>query len=220
VVVIGSERAGQPGNLSIVNARLEEPAHPATYRVLSSNAATLHADGRLVIYHDGSSGTKNLHVLDLEKQTRDSHVSADLMRDFRVLRDGSRLFVFTSNPGLEDEGARLFRIDIPSREVLSYNLALKAHAFSRPVVTQRFVALAASLPRSAHVQLFDRDASVVGRDPYPVFAAPDGKETATLDFRPQTGTDYRVPPALALSGEGFVLGHPFSTARLLARDAR
>jgi len=218
IVVISAEREGRPGDLAIVNARIEEPAHPTSYRVPSTNAATLFADGRLVVYHDGSSGTKNLHFLDLDKRTRESHAAADLMREFRVLRDGSRLFVFTHNPGLEDEGARLFRIDIPSAEVLSYNLTLKAHAYSRPVVTQRYLALAASLPRSAHVRLFDRDASPVGRDPYPVFAAPDGKETATLDFRPQEGTDYRVPPALARSGEGFVLGHPFATARLQARD--
>ncbi|MHC5051700.1 MAG: outer membrane protein assembly factor BamB family protein, partial [Planctomycetota bacterium] len=220
VVIIGAERDGRPGELSLVNARIEEPAHPTTYRVPSTNAATLFADGRLVIYHDGSSGTKNLHFLDLEKQTRESYAAADLMRDFSVLRDGSRLFVFTSNPGLEDEGARLFRIDVPSREVLSYDLALKAHAYSRPVVTQRYIALAASLTRSAHVRLFDRDASPAGRDPYAVFAAADGTETATLDFRPQRGTNYAVAPALALSGEGFVVGHPFSTARLLARDAR
>jgi outer membrane protein assembly factor BamB/tetratricopeptide (TPR) repeat protein len=220
VVVISADRDGRPGDLSLVNARLEEPAHAVTYRVPSTNAATLYADGKLVVYHDGSSGTKNLHFLDLEKRTRESYAAADLMRDFRVLRDGSRLFVFTCNPGLEDEGARLFRIDIPSREVLSYNLELKAHAYSRPVVTQRYIALAASLPRSAHVRLFDRDASPAGRGPYPVFQAADGKETATLDFRPQQGTNYGVPPALARSGEGFVVGHPFSTARLLARDAR
>jgi outer membrane protein assembly factor BamB len=218
IVVISANREERPGDLAIVNASIEEPAHPTTYPVPSTNAATLFADGRLVVYHDGSSGTKNLHFLDLDKRTRESYAAADLMREFHVLRDGSRLLVFTSNPGLEDEGARLFRIDIPSAEVLAYNLTLKAHAYSRPVVTQRYVALAASLPRSAHVRLFDRDASPAGRDSYPVFAAPDGKETATLDFRPQQGTDYRVPPALARSGEGFVLGHPFATARLRARD--
>jgi hypothetical protein len=218
VVVISAQREDRPGDLAIVNASIEEPAHGTTYRVPSTNAATLFADGRLVVYHDGSSGTKNLHFVDLSKRTRESYAAADLMREFRVLRDGSRLFVFTSNPGLEDEGARLFRIDIPSAEVLGYNLTLKAHAYSRPVVTQRYVALAAGLPRSAHVRLFDRDASPAGRDPYAVFAAADGKETATLDFRPQQGTDYRVPPALARSGEGFVLGHPFATARLQARD--
>ncbi|MHC4548003.1 MAG: outer membrane protein assembly factor BamB family protein [Planctomycetota bacterium] len=221
VVVLAAEHeSGRPGRLMIVNARGQEPAHPTSYPVPTSSAAVLHADGKLVVYHDGSSGTKNLHFLDLELGKRESLAGADLLRDFQVIRDGYRLFVFTFNPGLEDEGARLFRVDLKSGELLSYDLPLQAHAWGRPVLTRRYLALAASLPRSAHVRLFDRDASVASRGPQPVFLAAGGGETAALDFRAEEKTRYPVPPAIAVSGEGLIFGHPFGTVRLRARDAR
>ena len=219
VIIHSRSKDGSGGELGIFNVRGNEPALPASYRVPTSNAAVLHADGKLLVYHDGGSGTENLHFVDLERSSRESRRTSDMMRSFEVIRDGDQLFVFTCNPGLEDEGARLFRVDLKAANSFAYDLGLTANAFGRPVLTQRYVALVASLPRLCQVRLFDREASGAARAAQPVFLV-GGAETANLDFRPTGAPRYTVAPSVAVSGGALVVGHPFGTFRLQAREAR
>ena len=113
LVVTGKDGSVQPeGRLEIVNARTGLPAFPRTFPAHGRYARVLYADGTLVVYHDGGSGGKNLHFIDLKTQRVKSTAAADLLREVEVINDRARLFVFTYTLGLADLGARLFRVDI------------------------------------------------------------------------------------------------------------
>jgi hypothetical protein len=211
-LVSSAEKEGRNGKLEILDVRTGESR--GRYPVATANAAVLHADGRMLVYHDGSSGTLNLHCVDVETGKDTPCRAPELLRSYHVLADREWVFVLTSSPGLEDEGGRLYRINMSAGDVLAYDYAVRASAFARPVFTEHHVAVAAVLARGAHVRLFDRDASVQSKGPQPLFVDPAGKETADMDFRPGGTTRLAAGIGIAASDGGLVVGHPWGAARL------
>jgi len=223
VVVVSATPAGEQGLVEILDARTMKRAHRDAFPAESLHAAPLHADGRLVVFHDGSSvgedGT-NLHFLDLETGRKSSRRARVLLREVEIVRDGYRLFVLTHDPGHADTGARLFRVDLKGMDVLDYALPPAATSYARPLLLRRFVAVAAAGPAAAFVRLYDREASPASNAPQPVFVLPGGREGSALDFEARGGARFTRPPAVARSGDGLVLSHPFGTFGLRARDTR
>jgi len=215
-IISTADPNGDHGELGVFNVRGDEPALPTAYTVATSTAAVLYADGTTLVFHDGGSGNENLHFVDLEHNRRTSRKTGDLLRSYQVIRDGGRLFLFTTSPGLEDQGARLLRIDIHGADALEYEIPLKSEAFGPPLLTQRYVGIAAAGARGAHVRLFDREASAASRGPQPVFVTGD-TESSDLDFPRLEGAQYGVAPALVAAGDGLVVGHPYGAFRLHAR---
>jgi len=213
IVASSTEKEGGAGRLEIYDVRGQEPA-TAVFDLGTSEAAPLYADGRLLVYHDGSSGTSNLHFVDLERDRHDSRRAPDLLRAVHVAADGPRLYVLTCSPGLEDEGARLFRIDLRGMEVLTYDYAVRADAFTPPLLTAHHVAVGALLARGAHVRLFDRDASAESRGPRAVFLDTSGKETAEIEFRSGGTAHFTAGVGLAAAADGLVIGHAFGAQRM------
>ena len=212
-VVSATEKEGANGRLEVYDLRSGEAR--GRYPVTTATAAALYGDGRLLVYHDGSSGTENLHFLDLETGKEDAVCRAPaLLRSFRLVANAPWLFVLTSNPGLEDEGARLYRIDPKAHDVLDYDYAVRAPAFAGPLLTEHHVAVAAVLARGAQVRVFDRDASAQTRGPRPLFLDKSGKETADMDFPGTGATRLGAGIGLATAGDGLVVGHPWGAARL------
>jgi outer membrane protein assembly factor BamB/tetratricopeptide (TPR) repeat protein/TolA-binding protein len=212
-VASSQEAEGGNGQLEILDIR-----SPDTRRRLplsTGYAAPLFADGRVLVYHDGSSGTENLHFVDLEGGRQEARRGPDLLRAYHVLEAEPRLFVLTSNPGLEDEGGRLFRIDPKAADVLAYDYAVRATAFARPLLTEHHVAVAAILARGAHVRLFDRDASAASRGAQSLFVDPSGKETADMDFRTAGATRLDAGIGIAATDDGLVVGHPWGAVRFV-----
>ncbi|MHC4223195.1 MAG: outer membrane protein assembly factor BamB family protein, partial [Planctomycetota bacterium] len=77
------------GELRIVDVRSGAPAHDRTYPFLNPNAALLFTDGKTAAFHDGSSGHKNLYLIDLQGGSEPVRlVAADLLRQFHVLQEG------------------------------------------------------------------------------------------------------------------------------------
>lgn len=223
VVVTAASTRDRRGKLRVLNARTLKAAHADEYPVYDLNAAVLSADGKVVVYHDGgSSGNAlpNLHFLDLEEGHTQSVLTGDMLRDYWLIRDGYRLFVFTHTPGDAGVGARLFRIDLESADVLQYAFPqpLKAMAYARPALTQRYLVVAGTQPRFGCVRLYDREASKTTRMPQAVFAGAGGQVTPEFDFREAGENRYDVAVGVAAAREGLVVSTPFGTARLQAKE--
>jgi hypothetical protein len=211
-VASSKQRDGSNGRLEILDVRGGDAR--GSYPLTTANAAPLHADGTLLVYHDGSSGTANLHFVDLASGKETACRGPELLRSYHLLVAAPWLFVLTSSPGLEDEGCRLFRIDAKAADVLAYDYAVRATAFAKPVFTEHHLAVAAVLPRGAQVRLFDRDASAPSRGPQPLFVDPTGRETADMDFRSAATTRFGAGIGVAAAGGGLVVGHPWGATRL------
>ncbi len=212
--VVGTrQKDGSDGKIEVLDVRSGETR--GRYPVTTANAAALCADGTTLVFHDGSSGTENLHFVDLTSGKETRFRGPELLRSFHVLHGAPWTFVLTSSPGLEDEGGRLFRIDPKAGEALVYDYAVRAAAFARPVLTDHHVAVAAVLARGSHVRLFDRDASAQSRGPQPLFVDPSGKETAEMDLRAAGTTRLGAGIGIAAAGGGLVVGHPWGAVRLL-----
>lgn len=212
-VVATKQKDGSGGRIEVFDVRSGEAR--GRYPVTTANAAALWADGSTLVYHDGSSGTENLHFVDLESGKELRFRGPELLRSFHVLPAAPWVFVLTSSPGLEDEGGRLFRIDPKAGEALVYDYTVRAAAFARPVLTEHHIAVAAVLARGAHVRLFDRDASPQSRGQEPLFMDPSGKETSEMDFRPAGTTRLGAGIGIAAAAGGLVVGHPWGAVRLL-----
>jgi tetratricopeptide (TPR) repeat protein/outer membrane protein assembly factor BamB len=216
ILVEARDENATGGRLRILNARDGKPLGWPTMAAHSRHAAILHADGKRIVYHDGSSGRKNLHFIEKnsERDLVTSVAAPDMLRDFVLLRDGTHLFVFTYTMGLPGTGARLFRIDLEGAEVLEYAYPPQAAAYARPLLTQHYVAVGAATPRSATLQLFDREASKDSYGPQPVFVLP-GNSRPLDSFQVLAGdqTRFTVPPALATAGAGLVWSTPFRVLR-------
>jgi hypothetical protein len=211
-LVSSTEKDGANGKIEILDLRTGESR--GRHAVTTATAAVLHADGRMLVYHDGASGTVNLHCVDLETGKDAACRAPELLRSYHVLPHRGRLFVLTSSPGLEDEGGRLYRIDPAAGEALAYEYAVRAAAFAKPVLTEHHIAVAAVLARGAHVRLFDLDASAQSCGPQPLFVDPAGKETADMDFRVAGTTRLGAGVGIAAADGGLVVGHPWGAARL------
>ncbi len=212
-VASSKQKDGSNGRIEILDVRGGDPR--GGYPLTTANAAPLYADGTTLVYHDGSSGTDNLHFVDVASGKETACRGPELLRSYHLLAAPPRIFVLTSSPGLEDEGCRLFRIDAKAADVLAYDYAVRAAAFARPVFTEHHLAVAAILPRGAHVRLFDRDASAPSRGPQPLFIDPTGKETADMDFRAAGTTRLGAGIGIAAAAGGLVVGHPWGATRLL-----
>jgi hypothetical protein len=208
------------GGLQILDARTCRRAHETVLRSYSPYAAPLFADGRLLVFHDGAEGVPNLHFIDLSTGKRTDRTAPALLRDVEVVRDGYRLFVFTSTPGLEETGARLSRIDLQGHDVLAYALPPRGTVYGRPLLLQDHVAVLAGGARGAALRLYDREASLGSGAPQPVFVLGEGRESAEMDFAPGEQVRYAVPPAVAVLLDGLVAAHPFGAFRLAARGPR
>ncbi len=212
------ETDGAVGRLRILNARRSlKPAHPRAFDVFHHTAMVLHADGRQLIYHDGTSvgeQGKNLHVLSLETGKTTSHHAGDLLRDVHVLRDGRQMFLFSHAYGQDDLGARLMRVNVESGSTLAYARPPRVFAYARPVLTKRYIVVAGSRAQAAHVRLFDREASQETRYPHAVFRAGD-KPRSELNLEPGTNkTNYRVGTSVAAAGNELIVSTPFGIRRL------
>jgi hypothetical protein len=211
MVVLGTRHSdGTSGRLEVFDVRGTEPH--ASYPLVAANARVLRLDGSLLVYHDGGSGTDNLHFVDLEKGTREARRAPDLLRSVEVVADGSRILVLTHSPGLEGEGARLFRVDVAAREVVAYDYAVRVDACAPPVLLEHHVAVLALVGSSAQVRLFDREASPQSKGARPVFLDDSGRETADLDFRGEGAG--RPGLGIAAVADGLVVGHPWGLFRL------
>ncbi len=211
-VTSSRQKDGSNGRIEILDVRGGNSR--GSYPLATANAAALYADGATLVYHDGSSGTDNLRFVDLASGKERTCRGPELLRSYHLLAAPPWVFLLTSSPGLEDEGCRLFRVDPKAADVLAYDYAVRAAAFARPVLTEHHIAVAAVLPRGAHVRLFDRDASAPSRGPQPLFVDPAGKETADMDFRAAGTTRFGAGIGVAAAGGGLVVGHPWGATRL------
>jgi len=131
--------------------------------------------------------------------------------------------VLTYNPGLADEGARLFRVDLGGRSALRYERPKARLVYGRPLLSARYVGVAGSDGRQASVQLYEREASKDLSPPAPVFPIFGGaRMNPIVEFEAADGARARfdLPPVLAAAGSGLIVGHPFGIFRLRAGDAR
>jgi len=218
--IAGSGPAARSAAFHVVDTRNGAPLIERPIPVHSRYAAVLHADGAMAIFHDGSSGGKNLHFVELGAQQHTRIACEDMSREFNLVRDGAKLFVLTYKLGVPDEGARFFRIDMAARTALRYQRLDRAVAYSRPLLTRRYVAVAGSDGQAAHVRLFERDASKDMSPPSAVFSPLGGSAMTRVNtFAPDDPADARFdnPPSLAASGEGLLLSHPFGVFRLAAK---
>jgi hypothetical protein len=182
----------------------------------------LGLDEASVVFHDGSSADRdgeNLHFLDLRTEEHIGRRAPELMREFDVVRDGSIFFVLTHDPGVSDTGARLFRVDARATTVLRYALPPAGVAYAPPLLTRRYVVLAVAAPRSAHVRLYDREASAATSGPQLAFLIGD---TASADFdaTPRERSTPGVPPAVVAAGDGLYVSDPCGLRRMEPRDTR
>ena len=218
--IAGSGPTARSAAFHVVDTRTGAALLKQPIPVHSRYAAVLHADGALAIFHDGSSGGKNLHFFELGAQRHTRVACEDMSREFYVVRDGAKLFVLTYKLGVPDEGARFFRIDMVARTSLRYQRLDRAIACSRPLLTKRYVAVAGSDGLAAHLRLFERDASRDMSPPSAVFSPLGGSAMIRVQtFAPEDPADARFdnPPSLAASGEGLLLSHPFGVFRLAAK---
>ncbi|MDH3591105.1 MAG: PQQ-binding-like beta-propeller repeat protein, partial [Planctomycetota bacterium] len=220
LVIETTSRTGDAGRLKILNTGNLRPAHGRTYEAKTRNAAVLHADGHTVVFHDGastaSSGPQNLHVIDLERGSVIQNRTSDLFRNYRIYRDGSRLFVFTHARGDKPLGARLFRIDIKSGDSLQYAYLPTALAYAVPTITKRYIAVTGSGVRRAHVVLYDRHASAESLDAQAVFKTGQRAEKSQLELGDAGLSDFRDPPSIVPFLGGLLVTNPFGTWRLAA----
>jgi len=221
-VIAGSDSKASSAAFHVLDTRngksLREPIP-----VHSRYAAILYADGELVLFHDGSSGGENLHFLELAANAHQRKEAEDIGRDIHILQDGTRLFVLSYKAGVADEGARLFRINLAGRATLAYQRIERALAYARPLLTERYVVVAGSDAREAHVRLFDREASKDFSPPAKVFPLLGGRKmTGIKIFEPEaaSGIRFAIPPAVAADGKALMLSHPFGTFRLAAAAPR
>jgi len=209
------EHDGDEGRVRILNTRTLEPAHPRAFSVFHHTAMVLHADGRRLVYHDGTSvgdQTRNLHVVELDGGQSRSHATGDLLRDVHLLRGGRQIFVFSHAYGQDDLGARLLRVDVEGGAPLAYARPPRVFAYARPVLTERYIVVAGSRAQGAHVRFFEREASAETRYPRPVFRK---EPRARLDL--EAGDDrpgWAVGTALAAAGNEIVVSTPFGSRRL------
>ena len=211
------------GRLEILSAQDGRSVHPRRYPAIGRYATVLYADGKLIVFHDGSSGQENLHFIDLSKGGQElvSRRTEDILREVHTIRDGYRLFVFTYTMGLADLGARLFRVDLEGGDALSYTVPPQARSYARPALTRHHIVVAAGTPRSARVRLYDREASKDSRDPKAVFQAPSGGRLLTdFEFTAGESTRFAVPMAIAVVGESLVVSTPFRTLRFVGPETR
>jgi outer membrane protein assembly factor BamB/tetratricopeptide (TPR) repeat protein len=213
-VTSSAEAAGANGQVEMLDLR--SPETRRRFPVATGNAAVLYADGKTLVYHDGAVGTENLHFVDLAGGKETAVRGPDLLRAYERIEGAPGVFVLTHNPGLEDEGARLFRIDPKAAEVLEYDFREKAAAFARPVLTEHHIAVASVLARGAHLRLFDRQASSASRGAQPLFVDPTGKETAEMDLFASSAARFSAGIGVATAGEGLVVGHPWGVSRFSA----
>jgi len=217
LLVVGSDAAATAGALQICNAREGNPDHQVAYPVHSAYATVLYADGQLVVFHDGSASGNNLHFIDLAKDAKEAETTAatgPMLREVSTIRDGYRLFVFSSKLGLADEGASLLRVDLRARDTLVYAQQARFRAYARPVLTRRYVVVAGAGSRNAMVQFYDREATAESRFPQPVYRGAGDELESKIAFDPGGETDYQVPPAIATAGTGIAVGNPFWTGHL------
>jgi len=222
-VIAASDTAASEAAVYTMGARDGERQLRDPVPVHSRYAAILHADESLVVLHDGTAGGDNLHFLEIDAGKHTRIATEDISRTVHAVRDGPRLFVFTHKPGLADEGARLFRVDLSGRGALRYERPPARTAYGRPLLTSRYIGIAGSDGREASVCLYEREASKDLSPPAQVFPLLGGqKMTAVLSFQPAEGVPLRFdrPPALAAAGPALVVGHPFGIFRLQARDTR
>jgi len=217
-VIAGSDSKASSAAFHVLDTSNGKSLHEPI-PVHSRYASVLYADGELVVFHDGSSGGDNLHFLELAADRHRRIPTEDVARNIHVLQDGAHLFVLSYKAGVADEGARLFRIDLSGRATLRYQRIGRALAYARPILTKRYVVLAGSTARQAHVRLYDREASKDRTPPAAVFPLLGGsKMTGERLFEPEDvgGIRYDTPPAVAASGKGLVISHPFGAFRLQA----
>lgn len=241
-VVLAAPRLDGLGRLYLISAK-DEAAHGAALHVLSARdgaallkepipvhsryAVILHVDNALAVFHDGSSGGDNLHFLELDGGKHVEIPGEDMAREVHTIRDGTRLFVLTHKLGVPDEGARLFRVDLAGRTTLRYRRPARAIAYGKPILTERFIAVAGASAKEAFVGLYEREASKDLSPAAPVFPMLGGRKlTASLPFvAPNDGTSgaagrFDQSPTLAAVGKGLIFSHPFGTYRLHAGDTR
>jgi len=221
-VMAGSDSKASSAAFHVLDTRngksLREPIP-----VHSRYAAILYANSALVLFHDGSSGGENLHFLELAADTHRRTEAEDIGRDIHILEDGTRLFVLSYKAGVADEGARLFRINLAGRATLRYQRIEHALAYARPLLTERYIVVAGSDARQAHVRLFDREASKEMSPPAKVFPLLGGRKMSGMQiFEPEaaSGIRFATPPAVAADGKALMLSHPFGAFRLAAAAPR
>ena len=221
--IAGSDPAARSAAFHVIDTRNGKPLLAEPIAVHSRYAAVLHADGSMVVFHDGSSGGDNLHFLELGGNrlelggNQHTRIPAeDMAREFYVVRDRARLYVLTYKLGVPDEGARFFRVDMSARSTLRYQRIRSGLAFAKPVITRRYIAIAGSDSREAHVRLYDRDASKDLSRPSQVFTVLGGANMLDVfRFEPaNTPPRFDNPPSLTASGKGLFLSHPFGVYRL------
>ncbi|MEM8883623.1 MAG: PQQ-binding-like beta-propeller repeat protein [Planctomycetota bacterium] len=184
--------------------------------VHSRYATILHVDTTVALFHDGSSGGDNLHFLELGSGKHVRLAGEDVAREVHVVRDGRQLFVLTHKLGVADEGARVFRIDIGGRSTLRYERPEPALAYARPLLTQRFFAVAHAGAENAGIRLYEREAAKDLAPPAPVFPVLGGR-AMNRSFASEPDDDvpirFDVAPALAAPGGALVAGLPFGGFR-------
>ncbi|MHC4931115.1 MAG: TolB-like translocation protein, partial [Planctomycetota bacterium] len=210
------------GELRIVDVRSGAPAHDRTYPFLNPNAALLFTDGETAVFHDGSSGHKNLYLIDLQGGSEPERiVSSDLLREFHVLREGREIFVFTHTLGIQGLGSRLFRVDLDGKESLAYDFSLVAPVYARPLLTRHHVVVAGGGAKGAELRLYDREASIESRGPKAAFQATEGGPLLSrFELGAKGAARFPVPCAILLAGNELLVSSPFGNLRLSGPGAR
>ncbi len=223
VVSTGTDR--DTGSLRILNAGNLRSAHDWTYKVKHRHAAVLHCDGKTVVFHNGGTAggpgsESNLLVVDLASGSVIRTRTHKLFRDYRIMKSGDKLFVFTHCRGDAATGARLFRVDVRSGDPLKYDYPPEATVYGEPLMTARFIAITGSGSQGGNVVLYNREASTDSRNWYPVFHNTAVAEGRLLKLPAKGEPWYRSAPAVAEFGEALLVTGPFGAWELAATDQK
>jgi len=214
-----SDELASAARLRAVDARTGAPLRAADLELHSTSAAVLYAGEAFAVVHDGSSRGAgevdggNVHFLEWDSGERASVPGGDLFGVVHLLPDTDRVFVFTHEVVPGPERARLFRVDLAARSVFAYEHPPAAAAYARPILAQHHVVVAGAGPAAATLRLYDRDADASRAGPEPVFDAKSGSaEERELVVKKLGEVRFDAPPALALIGEGLLVGSPHGAA--------